>query len=176
MGALGIHSCLCVCLCVFVHREQYFSDWINGTFLCTQAQSTQNEAFQRRKESEAKKIAALEMRQFVHSVAWEPFCPQKRIKSDWASSLAVWNSSYPFVHRTLLAAVSGIDISLTASLSLSPTPPLSSLHPSFRRLSAPYVPRLPTILGFVSTWADMWGWKEDGDTGGKEEEEAMGNV
>lgn len=71
------------------------------------------------------------MRQFVHSVAWKPFCPQKRIKSDWASSLAVWNSSYPFVHRTLLAAVSGIDISLTASLSLShpplPSPP-STLH------------------------------------------------
>ena len=74
------------------------------------------------------------------------------------------------------------DISLTASLSLSLSHththllPLSSLHPSFLRLSAPYVPRLPTILSFVSTWDDMWGWKEDGDAGGEEEEEAVGNV
>lgn len=53
----------------------------------------------------------------------------KHIKSAWASSVAVWNSSYPFVHRTLLAAVTGIDISLTAS-PLIPNP----LHPSFLSL------------------------------------------
>ena len=44
-------------------------------------------------------------------------------------SLAVWNSSYPFVHCTLLAAVTGID-SLTASPSLSAAlpSPSSTLH------------------------------------------------
>lgn len=111
-----------------------------------------------------KQKPTLEMWQFVCSVTWGPFC----IRSDCAFSLAVWHSSYPFVHRTLLAGVTGTDISLTAFLPLT-IPLSSSLHPSFCCLSTPYVSKLPTILGFVSTWVDMWGWKEDGDTGGKEE-------
>ncbi|MEQ2251778.1 hypothetical protein ILYODFUR_014656 [Ilyodon furcidens] len=55
------------------------------------------------------------------------------------------------------------------------TPP--PLHPLFlRHLAAPYAPRLPTILGYVRTWVDMWGWKEDGDAGGTKDNKAAGNV
>lgn len=89
------------------------------------------------------------------------------------TELSPWQSEIAVIHSSIALfwlAVTGIDISLTAP------PPPPTLHSSFLRLSAPYVPRLPTILGFVSTWADMWGWKEDGDAGGKEEEEAVGNV
>jgi len=38
MAALGIHSCLCWCLCVFVHNELHFNDWTNRIFLCIQMQ------------------------------------------------------------------------------------------------------------------------------------------
>lgn len=38
-------------------------------------------------------------------------------------------------------------------LSPKPLPLFPCIHPSFCRLSSPYVPRLPTILSFVSTWA-----------------------
>lgn len=129
MVALGIRLCLCACLLVFVYGEQYFSDWTNGTFLCTQTQS-----IRMRKKKEKKKTWKWDKKKKNCGSGDAMTCAfccvratlsAKHIKSDWALSLAVWNSSYPFAHRTLLAAVTGIDICLTASLSLS----LALSHP-----------------------------------------------
>lgn len=123
------------------------------------------------------KSEALYAQWFVHCVAWEPLCPQNTSNltelSAWQSEIAVIHSSIALFWLLWQGETFPWQL-LSRSLS---SPPLPSLHRSFLRLSAPYVPTLPTILGLASTWADMWGWKEVGSAGGKKgEEETAGNV